>query len=94
MKSQIALLGIGIVVATGVAYVELKPAPSDPITTVTSTPEPASVVSKSPISNPVATPIKSKSTISKPTISGGDDEDVEDENRRDHDDDDEEEDDD
>ena len=84
------MLGIGIVVATGVAYVELKPAPSDPITTVTSTPEPASVVSKSPISNPVATPIKSKSTISKPTISGGDDEDVEDENRRDHDDEDEE----
>lgn len=94
MKSQIALLGIGIVVATGVAYVELKPAPSDPITTVTSTPEPASVVSKSPISNPVATPIKSKSTISKPTISGGDDEDDEDENRRHYDDDDEEEDDD
>lgn len=91
MKSQIALLGIGIVVATGVAYVELKPAPSDPITTVTSTPEPASVVSKSPISNPVATPIKSKSTISKPTISGEGDDD-EDENRR-HDDDEEEDDD-
>ena len=85
------MLGIGIVVATGVAYVELKPAPSDPITTVTSTPEPASVVSKSPISNPVATPIKSKSTISKPTISGEGDDD-EDENRR-HDDDEEEDDD-
>lgn len=93
MKSQIALLGIGIVVATGVAYVELKPAPSDPITTVTSTPEPASVVSKSPISNPVATPIKSKSTISKPTISGEGDDDDEDENRRHHDDDEEEDDD-
>ena len=77
------MLGIGIVVATGVAYVELKPAPSDPITTVTSTPEPASVVSKSPISTPVATPIKSKSSISKPTISGGDDEDDDDEEKDD-----------
>lgn len=88
------MLGIGIVVATGVAYVELKPAPSDPITTVTSIPEPASVVSKSPISNAVATPIRSKSSISKPTISGGDDEDDEEKNRRDHEDGDKEEDDD
>ena len=35
MKSQIALLGIGVVIAAGVAYVELKPAANEPVATVT-----------------------------------------------------------
>lgn len=90
MKSQIALIGVGILVASGVAYAELKPATSDPITNVISSPTPVSAVSAAPIATPskeatskiaspkATMPATSKPTISKPTISGGDDEEDED----------------
>jgi hypothetical protein len=91
MKSQIALLGIGVVIAAGVAYVELKPANNGPAVTVNSTPEPASVVSQAPVviptkntSTKIATPV-----IPKPTFSvGGGDDDDHDEEDDDHDEDD------
>ena len=83
MKSQIALLGIGVVIAAGVAYVELKPANNGPAVTINSTPEPASVVSQTPVvipnkntSTKIATPVIPKPTFS---ITGGDDEDDEEE---------------
>ena len=64
MKSQIALLGIGVVIAAGVAYVELKPAANEPVATVTSTPTADSVVSQAPAAVPtsntstkIATPV-------------------------------------
>ena len=89
MKSQIALLGIGVVIAAGVAYVELKPAANEPVATVTSTPTADSVVSQAPAAVPtsntstkIATPVIPKPTFS---ITGGDDED-EDEDDRDEDD--------
>ena len=79
MKSQIALLGIGVVIAAGVAYVELKPAANEPVATVTSTPTADSVVSEAPAAVPtsntstkIATPVIPKPTFS---ITGGDDED-------------------
>ena len=90
MKSQIALIGVGILVASGVAYAELKPATSDQITNVLSSPTPVSAVSAAPIATPskeatskiaspkATMPATSKPTISKPTISGGDDEEDED----------------
>ena len=90
MKSQIALLGIGVVIAAGVAYVELKPANNGPAVTVNSTPEPASVVSQAPVviptkntSTKIATPV-----IPKPTFSVGGGDDDEDEEDDDHDEDD------
>jgi len=97
MKSQIALLGIGVVIAAGVAYVELKPAANEPVATVTSTPTPDSVVSRAPVVAPtknsstkIATPV-----IPKPTFSvGGGDDDDDDDDREEEDDHDEEEDDD
>ena len=96
MKSQIALLGIGVVIAAGVAYVELKPAANEPLATVTSTPTPDSVVSQEPAAVPtsntstkIATPVIPKPTFS---INGGEDEDEddrdEDEDDRDEEDDD------
>ena len=107
MKSQIALIGVGILVASGVAYAELKPATSDPITNVISSPTPVSAVSAAPIATPskeatskiaspkATMPVTSKPTISKPTISGGDDDEDDDERgeKREHGDDDEEDDD-
>ena len=79
MKSQIALLGIGVVIAAGVAYVELKPAANEPVATVTSTPTADSVVSQAPAAVPtrntstkIATPVIPKPTFS---ITGVDDED-------------------
>ena len=95
MKSQIALLGIGVVIAAGVAYVELKPAANEPVATVTSTPTANSVVSQAPAAVPtsntstkIATPVIPKPTFS---ITGGDDEDEgdedEDEDRDEEDDD-------
>ena len=95
MKSQIALLGIGVVIAAGVAYVELKPAANEPVATVTSTPTADSVVSEAPAAVPtsntstkIATPVIPKPTFS---ITGGDDEDEgdedEDEDRDEEDDD-------
>ena len=87
MKSQIALLGIGVVIAAGVAYVELKPAANEPLATVTSTPTPDSVVSQAPAAVPtsntstkIATPVIPKPTFS---ITGGDDEDEGDEDEDD-----------
>jgi len=91
MKSQIALLGIGLVIASGVAYAELKPASDTPIAPIVSTPEPVASDSSAPAASPatsksstkVKTPAPKKSTapkITKPTISGGgDDDDDEDE---------------
>jgi hypothetical protein len=94
MKSQIALLGIGLVIASGVAYAELKPASDTPIAPIVSTPEPVASDSAAPAapaaspatsksSTKVKTPAPKKSTapkITKPTISGGgDDDDDEDE---------------
>jgi len=76
MKSQIALLGVGLAVAAGVAYAELKPANNAPTAPVVSTPKP----SKSNTPAPAATPKKSKIVTkantptpkaSKPSISGG-----------------------
>ena len=87
MKSQIALLGIGVVIAAGVAYVELKPAANEPVATVTSTPTADSVVSQAPAAVPtsntstkIATPVIPKPTFS---ITGGDDEDEGDEDEDD-----------
>jgi hypothetical protein len=96
MKSQIALLGIGLVIASGVAYAELKPASDTPIAPIVSTPEPVASDSAAPAASPatsksstkVKTPAPKKSTapkITKPTISGGgdDDDDDDDEDERD-----------
>ena len=92
MKSQIALLGVGVVIASGVAYVELKPAANEPVATVTSTPTADSVVSQAPAAVPtsntstkIATPVIPKPTFS---ITGGDDEDEEEDDDRDEEDDD------
>ena len=92
MKSQMALLGIGVVIAAGVAYVELKPAANEPVATVTSTPTADSVVSQAPAAVPtsntstkIATPVIPKPTFS---ITGGDDEDEEEDDDRDEEDDD------
>ena len=96
MKSQIALLGIGLVIASGVAYAELKPASDTPIAPIVSTPEPVASDSAAPAASPatsksstkVKTPAPKKSTapkITKPTISGGGD-DERDEGREEDDD--------
>ena len=89
MKSQIAQLGIGVVIAAGVAYVELKPAANEPVATVTSTPTPDSVVSQAPVVAPtknsstkIATPIMPKPTFS---VGGGDDDDHDDDDDDDDD---------
>jgi hypothetical protein len=75
MKSQIALLGIGVVIAAGVAYIELKPASDTQIapmvaTTASSAPTKAVVDAKTPAPKKPTVPI-----IPKPTISGSYDED-------------------
>lgn len=75
MKSQIALLGIGVVIAAGVAYIELKPASDTQIapmvaTTASSAPTEAVVDTKIPAPKKSAVPL-----VPKPTISGSDDED-------------------
>ena len=93
MKSQIALIGIGLVIASGVAYAELKPASNTPSITTVATPDPTASESASTTPTPkasttqskVATPKKSSlPMIAKPTISGGgeDDEEDEDEDER------------
>ena len=94
MKSQIALLGIGLVIASGVAYAELKPASNTPTISTIATPDPTASESASTSLIPeagntqtkVSTPKKSSlpiianPTISRPSISGGgDDDDEEDE---------------
>ena len=109
MKSQIALLGIGLVIASGVAYAELKPASNAPTVTSVATPDPTASESTSSIpeagntQTKVSTPKKSSlpiianPTISRPSISGGgdddDDDDEEEEDERDDDEDDDEDDD-
>lgn len=70
MKSQIALIGIGLVIAAGVAYAELNPA-NNPLNApvVSTTPTPAEVKTPAPkktSSKKIATP-----KVSKPTVSGG-----------------------
>ena len=74
MKSQIALIGIGLVIAAGVAYAELKPAnnaPNTPVvsTTPAATKAPAEV--KTPAPKKSAVPKIATPKVSKPTISGG-----------------------
>jgi hypothetical protein len=70
MKSQIALIGIGIAIAGAVAYAELKPASAPaPLTTI-STPEPTASTVATPTAKSVpdkattpeksATPVKTK----------------------------------
>ena len=109
MKSQIALLGIGLVIASGVAYAELKPASNTPTISTIATPDPTASESASTSSIPeagntqtkVSTPKKSSlpiianPTISRPSISsGGDDDDDDDEEEDEEDEEDEDEDDD
>ena len=91
MKSQIALLGIGLVIASGVAYAELKPASNTPTISTIATPDPTASESASTSLIPeagntqtkVSTPKKSSlpiianPTISRPSISGGGDDDEE-----------------
>lgn len=75
MKSQIALIGIGLVIAAGVAYAELKPASSTPNAPIVATPQPSSTTPQ-PSSTPTKTKIPTKAKtpapkISKPSVSGG-----------------------
>ena len=109
MKSQIALLGIGLVIASGVAYAELKPASNTPTISTIATPDPTASESASTSLIPeagntqtkVSTPKKSSlpiianPTISRPSISGGgdDDDDDDDDDEEDEDEDEEEDDD-
>ena len=83
MKSQIALVGIGLAIAAGVAYVELKPTSNNPIAPVVEAsaapaPTKAATELQSPVPKTPPLPIVSKPTIPKPTITGGDDDDEED----------------
>jgi hypothetical protein len=87
MKSQIALVGIGLAIAAGVAYVELKPTSDNQIAPVVETsaaPAPTKVVTEmqTPASKQTPLPI-----VSKPTISGGGDDDDDDDDERDDEDD-------
>ena len=89
MKSQIALLGIGVVIAAGVAYIELKPASDTQIapmvaTTASSAPTEAVVDTKIPAPKKSAVPL-----IPKPTILGSDEDEDEDDDRDEEDDEDE-----
>jgi hypothetical protein len=78
MKSQIALVGIGLAIAAGVAYVELKPASNNPIAPVVETSaDPAPTKAVTEMQTP-ATKTKPMPIVSKPTISGGGDDDDED----------------
>ena len=101
MKSQIALLGIGLVIASGVAYAELKPASNTPTISTVATPDPTASESVSTSSIPeagntqtmVSTPKKSSlpiianPTISRPSISGGGDDDDDDDDEEEEEDD-------
>jgi hypothetical protein len=103
MKSQIALLGIGLVIASGVAYAELKPASNTPTISTIATPDPTASESASTSSIPeagntqtkVSTPKKSSlpiianPTISRPSISSGGDDDDDDDEEEDEEDEDE-----
>jgi hypothetical protein len=92
MKSQIALIGIGLAIAAGVAYAELKPASITPSAPVVSTPEPAASPIETKGATTVKTPAPKKSlvpTMPMPTILGGNDDenDEDDEDERDDEDD-------
>jgi hypothetical protein len=86
MKSQIALLGIGVVIAAGVAYIELKPAADTqiaPVVAATASSTPTKAVAEATTSAPKKTAVP---LIPKPTISGSDDkEDEDDEDEEDDD---------
>ena len=76
MKSQIALIGIGLVIAAGVAYAELKPANNAPNAPIASTiPAPAATKAPAEVKTPApkksAVPKIATPKVSKPTISGG-----------------------
>jgi hypothetical protein len=92
MKSQIALVGIGLAIAAGVAYVELKPTSNNPIAPVieaSAAPTEAAVEAKTPAPKRTVVPPISTPSIPKPTITGGEDDDDEEENdERDEDEDD------
>ena len=93
MKSQIALLGLGIVIAGGVSYAELKPASNNPSQTSVSTPAPvdSSTPSAAASTAPtkIATPTKSTAPkITNPSVSGGGGDDDEREHEEDEEDDD------
>ena len=69
MKSQIALIGIGVLVASGVAYAELRPAGNTSVTPVVASSKPVAsvtpvVASSKPVASETpaaaATPAKSK----------------------------------
>jgi len=68
MKSQIALIGIGLVIAAGVAYAELRPASNTPNAPIVATPQPSSTPTKTKIPTKAKTPAPK---ISKPSVSGG-----------------------
>jgi hypothetical protein len=75
MKSQIALIGIGLVIAAAVAYAELKPTSNTPNAPIVATPQPSSTTPQ-PSSTPTKTKITTKAKtpapkISKPSVSGG-----------------------
>ena len=76
MKSQIALIGIGLAVAAGVAYAELKPAQTTPVAPVVSKTQPAAPNTPAPAATPTKSKIVTKTKtpapkVSKPSISGG-----------------------
>ena len=82
MKSQIALIGIGLVIAAGVAYAELKPASNTPNAPIVATPQPSSTTPQpssttpqpssttpQPSSTPTKTKIPTKAKTPAPKIS-------------------------
>ena len=80
MKQQIAIIGVGLAIAAGVAYAELKPNnPTTPSQTTPSNPSESSnpapsttPVQEAPASQPIQTAQpKLKNPNSKPQISGG-----------------------
>ena len=76
MKSQIALIGVGLVIAASVAYAELKPAADNTISPSVPAPEPTTSPAETKKPTKVKTPAPKKSAtpkVSKPTISGGGD---------------------
>ena len=80
MKQQIAIIGVGLAIAAGVAYAELKPnnpttpsqtTPSNPSESASPAPSTAPV-QEAPASQPIQTAQpKLKNPNSKPQISGG-----------------------
>ena len=81
MKQQIAIIGVGLAIAAGVAYAELKPnnstspsQTSSPAPSESASSAPSSTqVQEAPASQPASKPVqpKLKNPNSKPQISGG-----------------------